>query len=93
MYLVTSKDSNLISVGLLRYGLFSSFRKYVGRFNSTLKTLLGYVSAECFRKLKHFDLFGFVSEFSTVCSLSWFIVRTGARPWLLGPWPGFPVGP
>lgn len=60
--------------------LFTSFRKYVGRFNSNPKAFLGHISAEYFKKLKPFDLFGLVSEFSTVCSPSWFIVRFGARP-------------
>ena len=73
--------------------LFTSFRKYVGGFNSNLKTFLGYVSAERFRKLKPFDLFELISDFSTVCSFSWFIVKFGARPWLLVLWSGFPVGP
>lgn len=56
-----------------------------------MKTFFGHVSAERLRKLKPLDPFGLVSEFSTVCSLSWFRVRFGARPWLLGSMVWFPV--
>lgn len=82
-----SKGPNAISAGSVWYLLLlASLRKYIGAA-LTWWCSSAVFSAERFR-VKTFDVFRLLSEFSMVFSLSWFIVRLGARAWLWGPGSG-----